>query len=297
MTRLQNHRQAVADLERAVRNDPESADFRIELALARVSLALSLTRPTSLAAAEADLVRGTDRRANEEQRKLFEAAESDMTQVLGRADAPVRCYFHRSRVRLLRGDKAGADADLKAGFDHEPDDDDDLSWVTRGFQRMQQNQFEQALADFRRAEAINPRNFHALQNQAHILSERLQRPRESLDVLNRLLELYPEWPQALGGRAVLLARAGRVPEALDDVKRLLQVDPSPFAYYQAAGVYALTADQPGHLREALRLLAKALSRGEGYAYIGNDPDLDPIREQPEFRTLLNAVRTLQTLQK
>ena len=71
-------------------------------------------------------------------------------------------------------------------------------------------------------------------------------------------------------------------------------DRQPFTLYQVAGIYALTSRQePEDRREAFRLLAAALREGTGLDLIDRDRDLDPIRKQPEFRSLVEAARALR----
>jgi hypothetical protein len=94
---------------------------------------------------------------------------------------------------------------------------------------------------------------------------------------------------------VLLARLGRREEALRDAKEAERLDPRPEVLYQAAGVYALTsAMDPADSREALRLLGAALRKGYGFDMLEIDPDLRPIRGQPEYRRLLEAARALRS---
>ena len=145
-----------------------------------------------------------------------------------------------------------------------------------------------ALADFRRAEAINPRSISALRAQAHVLTE-TGRHGESLTVLGRLLAMYPDLVEGYAERAVVLARLSRNQEAVADAEWVKAHSSSPLMLYQVAGAYSLTGD----IREALRLLATALTRGVGFEYLPVDRELDPIRNRPEFVRLVDAARTLQ----
>jgi tetratricopeptide (TPR) repeat protein len=188
----------------------------------------------------------------------------------------------------MLGDKPAATADRRRGLELEPAADDDRSWIARGMRRIAADA-DGALEDFRRAERINPRSFVALQNQAHVLTEHKKRPEEALAVTNRLLDFYPDLPEARAGRAVLLARLGRHAEARADADWVKANVADPVMIYQVAGVYSLTGDT----REAFRLLAVALTRGVGFKDLPTDPELDPLRGRPEFQNLLTAVRTLQ----
>ena len=72
-------------------------------------------------------------------------------------------------------------------------------------------------------------------------------------------------------------------------------DSKPFTVYQVAGIYALTSRQnPDDRREAFRLLESALSQGFGLDLLDRDRDLDAIRDQPEFRRLVEAARARRT---
>ena len=84
----------------------------------------------------------------------------------------------------------------------------------------------------------------ALQNQAHVLTEHKKRPEVALAITNRLLDYYPDLPEARAGRAVLLARLGRHAgaEARADAEWVKTNVADPVMIYQVAGVYSLTGD-------------------------------------------------------
>jgi eukaryotic-like serine/threonine-protein kinase len=212
-------------------------------------------------------------------------AEEDLTTVLQSPDAPTFVCFRRATVRERLKNHAGASEDRAEGLRREPADE--ISWVTRGLQRVKSDP-KAALADFRKAEELNPRSFFALQNQAHVLSEYLKQDREALAVLDRLITLFPQSQQARAGRAVLLARAGRVDEALTEVETCLKDNPLPMTRYQLAGVFALTLDRSGHADVALHLLYEALADGAGWVELPADPDLRPLHGNKQFQQLLAA---------
>src|SRR5262249_53175814 len=110
-------------------------------------------------------------------------------------------------------------------------------------------------------------------------------------------------------RAVMLARTGRVQEAVESARRLEGLSPKPLELYKAACVYALTADQPGHRKEAMRLLAVSLTwalvvQAPAESSVVNpvnefetDSDLDQLRSSPEFRRLEDGIRVLKSYWK
>ena len=134
----------------------------------------------------------------------------------------------------------------------------------------------------------------ALEDRTAVLSERLGQTDDAIEALGRAISLAPERGQPRAGRGVLLARRGRRDEALRDAREAERIDPRPEVLYQVAGIYALTGEKhPADRREAFRLLAAALRQGYGFDLLAIDPDLRPIRGDPEYRRLLEAARTLQ----
>jgi serine/threonine protein kinase/tetratricopeptide (TPR) repeat protein len=222
--------------------------------------------------------------------KKYEAAIQDLTQALQLGAPYTRVYFMRARVRQMAGDQAGAQRDFTEGLRQTPTDE--KSWIARGFAKLPAD-LPGALADFEKAAELNPRSLAALQNQAHVLSK-LGRNQQALQVLDRVVELYPDYVPARAGRGVLRARLKQRKEALEDADDALARDFGAATQYQVAGIFALTSQQEADDRhEALRYLSSALRRGFGFDLLEGDKELDPIRDRPEFRKLVNAARALQ----
>ena len=116
-----------------------------------------------------------------------------------------RCISLRSRLHSELGDAARAAEDLRDGLRRTPGDE--LSWVTRGVARLH-DQPRDALADFRQALALNPRSQPALQNIAHVLSERLGDLDGAIGALNQWIGFEPRSASALASRSVLLSTPG-----------------------------------------------------------------------------------------
>ena len=160
----------------------------------------------------------------------------------------------------------------------------------RGLARLDSDP-QGALADFNAALAINPRSKSALQDKAHVLAEKLGRTEEAIQALSLALRYHPDYVDAIAARGVYHARLGRREPALADARAALAQSDQPGTIYQVAGIYALTSKQePDDRREALRLLAIALRKDPSWLrVVPDDHDLDPIRDQPEFRELLRAL--------
>lgn len=263
-----DHRRAEIDFTRAIELKPQAVDTWLNRAIARLNL-----------------------------NKLKEA-ETDLTESLRLSEAPTRVYFLRAMVRDRAGDKAAAASDRAEGMKQTPADS--ISWITRGFQR-QKSDPQGALNDYEAALELNPRSRDALINKANVLSEDLRQPEAALKVFDRIIELWPEDLDAHGSRGVVLARLGRVAAARKDAEFCLQRTESAFVCFQMAGLYAQVA---GHSRTAedrkwaLHLLAMTLRKGFNHLdWVASDPDLEPIRQEPEYRRLADLAHELATATK
>jgi eukaryotic-like serine/threonine-protein kinase len=217
---------------------------------------------------------------------------ADLTTALERGFAETRVYFLRARLLERTRDFKAAKADFAEGLRREPTDE--LSWITRGMAFLP-NDPKRALSDFDQALKLNPRSLAALQNKAHVLGKYFKRTEEAVQVLDRAVELYPDDVRPRAGRGVYLARLGKRAPALKDAEEALALDANPSNLYQVAGIYALTSRQePDDQKEALSLLARAMKKGFGFEYLEIDRDLDPIRQSPTFRRVIEASRALQS---
>jgi len=255
------HREAEADFDRLLALRPDGVDGRINRALARLG-------------------RGDARGAAE-----------DLSVALARPDAPARAYVIRAAALERLGDREAAARDREEGQRRIPEDD--AGWVARGLSRLPAEPVA-ALADIEQALRLNPRSFPALQDKAAILSDHLGRTEEAVATLDRAIGLHPNAVAPRAGRGVLLARLGRRAEAHEDARFAQKLDSGPSNLYQLAGIFALTSrTDPDDLRGALRLLAASIGRDPGWLnVVPKDPDLDPIRDRPEFRRLIEALAAL-----
>jgi tetratricopeptide (TPR) repeat protein len=253
--------QASADFSKALELRPEHIESRINRGLSRLALG--------------DHSRAID----------------DFTSVLEHDVAHVRVYLMRARARELGGDSTGAALDRAEGMRREPTDE--LSWIARGVAQLQADPAA-GFDDFDRALELNPHSRDALQNKAHVLSERLGRTDDAIAVLDVAVAEFPDFTLARAGRGVLLARSGNRDAAHRDAQEVLARDTKPETLYQIAGVYALTSPQnPADRAEALRLLASALRQDPSWLdVVPTDRDLDDIRNDQEFRRLIETINEL-----
>ncbi len=116
-------------------------------------------------------------------------------------------------------------------------------------------------------------------------------------MLDQLLALDPDYVEARAGRGVYLARLGEKQRATQDADDCLRDDRGPFRLYQMAGLFAQLwkhDQQPETHEQALRLFTRALRAGfVDFRLIDkDDPDIAPLRDDPEFKRLVEHARGL-----
>jgi len=221
----------------------------------------------------------------------YTEAIADLTRALELGTPATQVCFMRAAVRDKARDPKGAERDRAEGMRLRPTDE--ASWVARGLACLPRDP-KGALADFNQALELNPRSFSALQNLAHVFAEHLHDDREAVRVLDKVVAFYPECAMGKAGRGVSLARLGTRDKALTDAEDALLLDTRPPNLYQVACIYALTSrHNPKDRLRALELLSYGLKGGFGLDIVDSDTDLDPLRDTPEFRRVLQAARALQ----
>jgi serine/threonine protein kinase/Tfp pilus assembly protein PilF len=197
-----------------------------------------------------------------------------------------------ARLHEALGDKAAAEADRAALAELEPKSERD--YLVRGVARLDADP-KGALEDFRTGAELNPRSVIALQNQAHVLAEKLDDLDGALAAITRATDLFPEFAPARAGRAVVLARLGKRDEAHVEIEKARLVSKDAGITYKAACVYALTSKT--HLDDqtkSLKLLREAYHDGyHDLKMLAKDPDLDPVRRLQEFGAIAAAAEVFK----
>ena len=200
--------------------------------------------------------------------------------------------------------------------------------VAHGLATSLKGRFDDAESDFRKAIELNPRLFEAyyfygrsvfaegdLERAAELFLKAadlspedyqvpallavvyrgLEQPEKVIASSQRLLELTKNHLQrnsndvrATYFRAGALAELGRREEAIEWANRALEMEPDdPAVLYNVACIYVTV----GELDEAMGLLERSVEIGFSHlGWIENDPDLDPLRDQPRFKALLEKLR-------
>ena len=226
--------------------------------------------------------------------KDYAGAVADLALAFERGYSPTNVYLARSRVYGRMGNRDAADRDARDGLRAVPTDE--RGWLARAQARLFRDPAA-ARADYDQCLALNPRNTIALQGLAHAIAV-LGDDRAVVDVLTKLIAIDPTVSDAWSGRAVHRARLKDRDGAFDDAREALRLSDRPATKYQVAGVYATTArENPDDRREAFSLLDAALRGGFGFEHLATDPELDPLRADPEFTKTVDAARAFRAALK
>jgi tetratricopeptide (TPR) repeat protein len=165
------------------------------------------------------------------------------------------------------------------------------AWSNLGTAYYAEGRFEDALDAYRECSRLEPNAPLAHRNAGDALA-RLGRRDEARRAYTRAAELAeaelrvnPNDPASRAALAVYLAKAGRLESAREEVAKALVLAPeSAEVLYQKAVVAALSSRHG----EGLSALARAFERGYSPAFANEDDDLRPLRERPEYVSLLGA---------
>ena len=110
--------------------------------------------------------------------------------------------------------------------------------------------------------------------------------RTAIEMFPRYLSLHPDDARAHIFFAMTLVRTGRLDEAKAKAARAIELSPNdPLMFYNAACFYSNVGDIP----RALESLKNAISSGYGFfEWIKRDPDLDPLRNEPQYIELMKG---------
>ena len=158
---------------------------------------------------------------------------------------------------------------------------------------FQQGKHERAVHHYLEAGRVRPDDYQT----PYLVSSPLRRLgrgpeadailRQAVKLAERHLELNPEDVRALYLGAAGMMELGQRDKAMEWVGRALSLDPEDSGVlYNSACVYALGGNSDG----ALKLLDKAIDNGFGHReWLENDSDLDSLRADPRFETLLKKL--------
>ncbi|MCA9057898.1 MAG: tetratricopeptide repeat protein, partial [Planctomycetaceae bacterium] len=225
--------------------------------------------------------------------RQWQRAADDFTAAINCGFSQTRIYFLRSQCFDELGEAGLAATDRQAGLEKTPTDA--LSYMARGVARLNEEP-EAAIADFRAAVMMNPHQYDAYLNIAHVLSEKLNRPDDAIEVLNESLQEGNEHAMSWIGRAILHARQQHTEQAHADADKALELSDTPMVLYQVACVHALAPADDDATETAMRLFARAVAEDDTLIRKAmSDPDLKSLHRNDRFRQLIAAARILQLM--
>ncbi len=150
----------------------------------------------------------------------------------------------------------------------------------------------EAVPLFEKAIALNP-HFHSAYGDLRMIYERLGEKGKYQEILHRLLDIFPKYlsqhPDDARSHiyfATDLAQVGRNEEAKREASKALELSPGdPLMLYNAACCYA----RMGENKLAVDALRASFAAGlEDVEWTKRDPDLDAIRNEPEYVDLMRG---------
>jgi serine/threonine protein kinase/tetratricopeptide (TPR) repeat protein len=229
--------------------------------------------------------------------QLTEAVE-DLTMAINKGCLETRARYIRHQLFKQLGQPELAQADLEKFLELVPNDE--KSWLSRGMAQIQIGKPERALADFQSALKINPRSTNAFQNIATVQAQFLGQTQAAIDALTAVIDEAPGNDVAIATRGVLHARIANREQALADAQRALKESRSADTMYRVAGIFALLSkSNERDATTAVDLLEKAaFANGQlVLSRIKEDPDLDEIRDNDNFKRMIETLEKWSKLPK
>ena len=224
------------------------------------------------------------------QRPAEALADFDRAAALGRDDV----NLHAGRGLALEALGRPGEADKAFQLAWRRDANNSHMLVAYGFAVYRRLPIESQAA-FTKVLAGEPRNTRARYGLGMLAAARDRQSQEALTLFTMAIDLDPSFVEARRGRANVSAHRGEWDWARQDIDWCVKTEPTGVTLYAGACVYALMADKCTNRvlakwagERALDLLAAALARGYGGDQADTDTDLSGIRNQAEFRRILEA---------
>jgi Tfp pilus assembly protein PilF len=135
--------------------------------------------------------------------------------------------------------------------------------------------FDEEVRLYRKVLERKPEDPVILNNLAWALSEGIRQPSEALQMIDHVIRNVGRNPNSIDTRGVILIRLGRFDEAIEELKWVVQAEPTGVHYYHLAHAYQKAG------RDAEFRAAREQMRRAGLTVADLDPD-----ERPEFEALM-----------
>jgi serine/threonine protein kinase/Tfp pilus assembly protein PilF len=156
-----------------------------------------------------------------------------------------------------------------------------------------EGRYAEAAKMFERAAALRPEDFQAplflatVYNQLGQATEGDAMRRRTIKLIEERLELDPGDTRATALGAGMYASMGNIERGTSLAKRTLEIDPEDsMLLYNVSCAYSML----GMAEDSLACLQRAVDNGFGHKeWIEHDSDFDPIRENPRFKSIVQAM--------
>jgi len=164
-------------------------------------------------------------------------------------------------------------------------------WFGRALQS--EGRFQEAVKMFERASALRPEDYQApnllaqAYNSMGMAEQRDVALRKAMKLMQESLALNPDDARACNLLAIAFAIVGEPDKAIEFAERSMAIDPDdPVLLYNVACTYSVL----GKHDEAISCLERAVDKGFGHKeWLDHDPDLAPIRSNPRFQAIAQAM--------
>jgi tetratricopeptide (TPR) repeat protein len=222
---LGRHTQALDDVNKLIMSEPDSADYVSHRALIKADVGLKqeslrdFDLAVNLAARVTAFIHG-NRGLLLYSMGQYDRAYKDFDAVVSEKPDHIRMRHHRAMTasHLGRKEAALADADIAVQADHSS-----RSYYVRGAVHHEHEDYEEAVADYRRALNLDPSDRYAMGNLASALT-RTGGLIEAADLYAQTIALGRPTPSLLTQAGCLQNRLGNVWEAVDFYNQALVLD-------------------------------------------------------------------------
>jgi clan AA aspartic protease (TIGR02281 family) len=207
----------------------------------------------------------------------------DLNQAIQLDSTKADYYAYRGLAKRYSDEIGSAENDFSKAIAIEPEE----SWYyaqRAAFKEKIVHNTDGAIEDYNMAISLYKNRASDYLHRGRIYKRLLKNDTKAKEDFERILVIDTVIKAYSNCRHYALLELGKEKEALDWLTKILEKYPTEGNYYDAACIYSLM-NKP---KEAIENLKFSLEKGNiNFKYFEIDDDLDPIRNIPEFNTLVN----------
>lgn len=161
-------------------------------------------------------------------------------------------------------------------------------YYNRSISYIEKKQYGPALFDLNKTIQLDPKFYQAYYNIGRVYLKKNDYEKALIN-LSRCLELKPDYTEAINLKSVCYNKLKKFNKSIEMLNKSLRIDPeSSSTLYDYACFYSLQNKKSS----ALTYLENAIEKGyNDISYIKTDPDLDNIRNEKKYKTLLILLKS------